>query len=330
MAEMTYRDALNAAMVQEMDRDDAVFLMGEEVAEYDGAYKVSRGMLERYGDRRVVDSPISELGFAGLCVGAAMVGLRPICEFMTFNFSFLALDQVINNAAKMLYMSNGRISVPIVFRGPTGAALQLSAQHSQACETYYVHAPGVKLVTPATPADAKGLLAAAIRDDDPVAVMEGELLYNVRGDVPDGEYVIPLGVADLKRSGDDVSIVTHGKMVHVALQAATALAREGIEADVLDLRSIRPLDVDAILETVARTNRVVYVEEGWPFAGVGAQIVALIQDEAFDHLDAPVVRVTQADIPIPYAKNLEQLAKPGVKGVVEACKKVLYLPAGSV
>ena len=326
MAEMTYRDALNAAMCQEMDRDDSVFLMGEEVAEYDGAYKVSRGMLDKYGDQRVVDSPISELGFAGLCVGAAMTGLRPICEFMTFNFSFLALDQVINAAAKTLYMSNGQIPVPIVFRGPSGAALQLSAQHSQACESYYVHAPGVKLVTPATPADAKGLLAAAIRDDDPVAVMEGELLYNVRGDVPDGEYVIPLGVADLKRSGGDVSIVTHGKMVHVALQAANLLAREDIEADVLDLRSIRPLDVDAILETVARTNRVVYLEEGWPFAGVGAQIVSLIQEEAFDDLDAPVVRVTQADIPMPYAKNLEQLAKPSVKSVVNACRQVLYLP----
>ena len=325
MAEMTYREALNAAMCQEMDRDDSVFLMGEEVAEYDGAYKVSRGMLARYGERRVVDSPISELGFAGLCVGAAMTGLRPICEFMTFNFSILALDQVINSAAKMLYMTNGAIPVPIVFRGPTGAALQLSAQHSQACETYYVHAPGVKLVTPATPADAKGLLAAAIRDDDPVAVMEGELLYNVRGEVPDGEHVVPLGVADLKRSGDDVSIVTHGKMVHVALQAARALARDGIEADVLDLRSIRPLDVDAILESVARTNRVVYLEEGWPFAGVGAQIVSLIQDEAFDDLDAPVARVTQADVPMPYAKNLEQLAKPGAKSVVEACRKVLYL-----
>ena len=327
MAEMTYREALNEAMCQEMDRDDSVFLMGEEVAEYDGAYKVSRGMLARYGERRVVDSPISELGFAGLCVGAAMTGLRPICEFMTFNFSILALDQVINSAAKMLYMTNGQVPVPIVFRGPTGAALQLSAQHSQACETWYVHAPGVKLVTPATPADAKGLLAAAIRDDDPVAVMEGELLYNVRGEVPDGEYVIPLGVADFKRSGDDVSIITHGKMVHVALQAARTLARDGIEADVLDLRSIRPLDVDAILESVARTNRAVYLEEGWPFAGVGAQIVSLIQEEAFDDLDAPVVRVTQADVPMPYAKNLEQIAKPDVKGVVEACRKVMYLPA---
>lgn len=324
MAEATYREALNAAMVQEMERDDSVFLMGEEVAEYDGAYKVSRGMLERFGDRRVVDSPISELGFAGLCVGAAMAGLRPICEFMTFNFSILALDQVINSAAKMLYMTNGQVPVPIVFRGPTGAALQLSAQHSQACETYYVHAPGVKLATPATPADAKGLLAAAIRDDDPVAVMEGELLYNVKGEVPDGEHVVPLGVADVKRAGDDVSIVTHGKMVHVALQAAAKLAREGVEAEVLDLRSVRPLDVDAILDTVAKTNRVVYVEEGWPFAGVGAQIAAMIQDEAFDHLDAPVARVTQADVPMPYAKNLEATAKPDAARVVAACHHVLY------
>ena len=329
MAETTYREALNAAMVQEMERDDSVFLMGEEVAEYDGAYKVSKGMLERFGDRRVVDSPISELGFAGLCVGAAMAGLRPICEFMTFNFSILALDQVINSAAKMLYTTNGQVPVPIVFRGPSGAALQLSAQHSQACETYYVHAPGVKLATPATPADAKGLLAAAIRDDDPVAVMEGELLYNVKGDVPDGEHVVPLGVADVKRAGDDVSIVTHGKMVHVALQAAVQLAREGVEAEVLDLRSVRPLDADAILDTVAKTNRVVYVEEGWPFAGVGAQIAAMIQDEAFDHLDAPVARVTQADVPMPYAKNLEAIAKPDAARVVAACNQVLYRNGGA-
>lgn len=326
MTKMTYREALNAAMVQEMERDDSVFLMGEEVAEYDGAYKVSKGMLERFGNKRVVDSPISELGFAGLCVGAAMSGLRPICEFMTFNFSILALDQVINSAAKMLYMTNGQINVPIVFRGPSGAALQLSAQHSQACETYYVHAPGVKVVTPGTPADAKGLLAAAIRDDDPVAVMEGELLYNVSGEVPDGEYVVPLGVADLKREGSDVSIITHGKMVHVALQAAIRLAKDGIEADVLDLRSIRPLDVDAVLATVAKTNRVVYLEEGWPFAGVGSQVVSLIQEEAFDDLDAPVLRVTQADVPMPYAKKLEQLAKPDVKRTVQACRRALYLP----
>jgi pyruvate dehydrogenase E1 component beta subunit len=324
MAEITYREALNQALAEEMDRDDSVFLMGEEVAEYDGAYKVSKGLHDRFGDLRVVDSPISELGFAGLGVGAAMVGLRPIIEFMTFNFSILALDQVLHSAAKMLYMSGGQINIPMVFRGPTGAALQLAAQHSQACETWYVHAPGIKVVTPATPADAKGLLKASIRDNDPVAFMEGELLYNVRGEVPEGEHVVPLGVADLKREGGDVSIITHGKMVHLALQSATKLAKEGIEADVLDLRSLRPLDVDAILATVRKTNRVVYLEEGWPYAGIGAQIVALIQEEAFDHLDAPVLRVTQADVPMPYAKNLEVLAKPSAQRVIDACKKVLY------
>jgi pyruvate dehydrogenase E1 component beta subunit len=265
-------------------------------------------MLDEFGPQRVVDTPISELGFAGLGVGAAMAGLRPIIEFMTFNFAFLALDQVINNAAKLHYMSDGQFDCPIVFRGPTGAALQLSAQHSQACETYYTHAPGCKVVTPGTPADAKGLLKAAIRDDDPVAFMEGELLYNLKGEVPDDDdFVIPLGVADLKREGSDVSIITHGKMIHVALQAAGKLEKEGIEADVLDLRTIRPLDMDAILETVAKTNRVVYVEEGWPYAGTGAQVVSMIQDEAFDHLDAPVKRVTQADVPMPYAKGLENL-----------------------
>ncbi len=329
MTEMTYRDALRAAMVQEMDRDDSVFLMGEEVAEYDGAYKVSKGMLERYGARRVVDAPISELGFAGLCVGAAMTGLRPICEFMTFNFSLLALDQVINSAAKMLYTTNGRINIPMVFRGPNGAALQLAAQHSQACETYYVHAPGVKVVAPATPRDAKGLLAAAIRDEDPVAVMEGELLYNVRGDVPDDEFVIPLGTADVKREGDDVSIIAHGKVVHTALQAAAKLDRDGVQARVLDLRSLRPLDVDAILETVAKTNRAVYIEEGWSYGGIGSQVVSLIQEHAFDELDAPVLRVSQADVPMPYAKGLEAIAKPTAARVVDACKRVLYLTQGA-
>ena len=324
MAEITYREALNQALAEEMDRDDSVFLMGEEVAEYDGAYKVSKGLLDKFGDLRVVDSPISELGFAGLGVGAAMVGLRPIIEFMTFNFSILALDQVLHSAAKMLYMSGGQINIPMVFRGPTGAALQLGAQHSQACETWYVHAPGMKLVTPATPADAKGLMKAAIRDNDPVIFMEGELLYNVRGEVPEGEHIVPLGVADLKREGAHVSIVTHGKMVHLGLQAAQKLSKEGIEADVLDLRSLRPLDMEAILTTVRKTNRMVYLEEGWPYAGVGAQITAMVQEEAFDHLDAPILRVTQADVPMPYAKNLEQLAKPNAQQVVEACKKVLY------
>jgi pyruvate dehydrogenase E1 component beta subunit len=325
MAEITYREALNQALREEMDRDDSVFLMGEEVAEYDGAYKVSKGLLDRFGDMRVVDSPISELGFAGLGVGAAMVGLRPVIEFMTFNFSILALDQVINSAAKIHYMSDGQISCPIVFRGPTGAALQLSAQHSQACETYYVHAPGVKVVTPATPADAKGLLKAAIRDEDPVAFMEGELLYNFKGEVPeDDDFVIPLGVADVKRDGEDVTILTHGKMVHVALQAALKLEKDGVSAEVVDLRSLRPLDMDTILASVKKTNRVVYLEEGWSYVGVGSQIVSLIQEEAFDHLDAPLLRCMQADIPMPYAKNLEQLAKPSAQHVIDACNRVLY------
>lgn len=327
MPEITYREALNQALAEELERDESVFLMGEEVGEYDGAYKVSKGLLERFGDRRIVDSPISELGFAGLGVGAAMVGLRPVVEFMTFNFSLLALDQVINSAAKTYYMTGGKIPIPIVFRGPTGAALQLSAQHSQACEIWYVHAPGVKLVTPGTAADAKGLLKAAIRDSDPVAVMEGELLYNVKGEVPDpedGDFVIPLGKADVKREGSDVSIITHGKMVHVAIQAAQKLAKDGVEAEVLDLRSLRPLDVEAILETVHKTNRAVYLEEGWPYAGIGAQITATIQEEAFDDLDAPVLRVTQADVPMPYAKNLERFAKPNADRVVKACNRVLY------
>lgn len=329
MAVKTYREALNDALREEMERDPDVFLMGEEVGLYNGAYKVSKGLLDLFGPKRVVDTPITELGFAGLGVGAAMVGLRPVIEFMTWNFSILAADQVLNSAAKMLYMSGGAFKCPIVFRGPTGAALQLAAQHSQALEGWYAHFPGLKIVTPATPADAKGLLKAAIRDDDPVAVFEGELLYALKGEVPDDEdFVIPLGVADLKREGSDVSIITHGKMLHVALQAAEVLAKDGIEADVLDLRSLRPLDMEAIEATIRKTNRAVYVEEGWPFAGVGAQIATLIQEETFDHLDAPILRVTQADVPMPYAKNLEKLAKPSVERVVEACNRVLYRKVG--
>ena len=325
MAVVTFREACNQALREEMERDDSVFLMGEEVAEYEGAYKVSRGLLDQFGERRVVDTPISELGFAGLGVGAAMLGLRPIIEFMTFNFSLLALDQVINTAAKWLYMSNGQIKIPIVFRGPNGAALQLAAQHSQACETYYVHAPGVKVVTPATPADAKGLLKASIRDDDPVAVMGGELLYNMKGEVPeDADFLVPIGKADVKREGEDVSIITHGKSVHVALQAAQQLEKDGVQVEVVDLRSIRPLDAQTVLASVRKTNRAVYLEEGWGFAGVGSQVVSLIQEEAFDWLDAPVLRVSQADVPMPYAKSLEQLAKPSADRVVQACNRVLY------
>ena len=325
MAVITYREALNQALAEEMERDPDVFLMGEEVGLYNGAYKVSKGLHERFGDMRVVDTPITELGFAGLGVGAAMLGLRPVIEFMTFNFAMLATDQVFNSAAKVLYMSGGQFRCPIVFRGPTGAALQLSAQHSQALEANYAQFPGLKIVTPGTPADAKGLLKAAIRDNDPVAFFEGELLYAMKGEVPDGaDFVIPLGVAEVKREGSDVSIITHGKMINVCLQAATQLEKDGVKAEVLDLRSLRPLDVDAILATVAKTNRAVYVEEGWAFAGIGAQVVDIISDEAFDDLDAPVARVYQADVPMPYAKGLEKAAKPTVDRVVAACHKVMY------
>jgi pyruvate dehydrogenase E1 component beta subunit len=325
MAVMMYREALNAALAEEMERDPNVFLMGEEVGRYNGAYKVSKGLLDRFGEMRVVDTPITELGFAGLGVGAAILGLRPVIEFMTFNFSMLALDQVLNGAAKVLYMSGGQFNCPIVFRGPTGAALQLSAQHSQAMESTYAHYPGLKICTPATPADAKGLLKSAIRDNDPVVVMEGELLYAMKGEVPDDEdFIVPLGVAEVKREGTDVSIITHGKVVHTALQTAKLLEKDGISAEVLDLRSLRPLDVEAILRSVHKTNRAVYLEEGWPFVGIGSQIVDIVQREAFDFLDAPVLRVTQADVPMPYAKGLEKAAKPSAGSVADACRQVLY------
>ena len=324
MAILTYRDALNAALREEMRRDPDVFLMGEEVGVYQGAYKVSRGLLEEFGPMRVVDTPITELGFAGVGVGAAMAGLRPVIEFMTWNFALLAIDQLINSAAKMRYMSGGQVGVPAVFRGPGGAALQLGAQHSQAFESYYAHIPGLKVVMPATPADAKGLLKSAIRDDDPVVFIEGEMLYNTKGEVPEGEYAIPLGQADVKHSGGDVTIVCHSKTVSVALKAAEQLAGEGIEADVVDLRTIRPLDHETVLESVGRTHRCVVVEEGWPFAGVGAQVVDVIQREAFDELDAPVVRVSGADVPMPYNKHLEKAAKVDPGKVVEAVGRVLY------
>lgn len=325
MAVMTYRDALNAALREELQRDPDVFLMGEEVAEYDGAYKVSRGLLKEFGPRRVVDTPIAELGFAGIGVGAAMTGLRPIVEFMTWNFALLAIDQVVNSAAKIRYMSGGQIGCPIVFRGPGGAALQLAAQHSQSFESWYAHIPGLKVVMPATAADAKGLLKSAIRDDNPVVFIEGEMLYNVKGEVPDEEYLTPLGRADRKREGGDVSIICHGKTVAVALKAAEQLAKDGVEADVIDLRTIRPLDTDAILASVGRTNRVVVAEEGWSFAGVGAQVVDVIQREAFDQLDAPVLRVTGADVPMPYNKLLERAAKVDPAKIVAAARRVLYL-----
>ena len=327
MAVITYRDALGQALREEMQRDPDVFLMGEEVAEYNGAYKVSRGLLDEFGPMRVVDTPIAELGFAGIGVGSAMVGLRPVIEMMTWNFALLAIDQIVNAAAKVRYMSGGQIGCPIVFRGPGGAALQLAAQHSQAFESFYAHVPGLKVVMPATPADAKGLLKSAIRDDNPIVFIEGEMLYNTKGEVPEGEYTTPLGVADVKRPGRDVTIICHSKTVAVALKAAEQLAGEGIEAEVLDLRTIRPLDTEAILSSVARTHRCVVAEEGWPFAGVGAQVVDLVQREIFDELDAPVIRVTGADVPMPYNKALEKAAKADPAKTVAAVKRVLYVEA---
>jgi pyruvate dehydrogenase E1 component beta subunit len=326
MAILTYRDALNQALREEMQRDDRVFLMGEEVAQYNGAYKVSKGLLDEFGPMRVVDTPIAELGFAGVGVGASMVGLRPVIEFMTWNFALLALDQVVNAAAKMLYMSNGQFKMPMVFRGPNGAALQLSAQHSQAWESWLAHIPGLKVIAPGTPADAKGLLKAAIRDDNPVVFLEGEMLYNTKGEVDENpDLVIPIGKAELKREGEHCSIITHGKMVLVALQAADALKKDGINVDVVDLRTIRPMDVEAIQTSVRKTNRAVVVEEGWELAGIGAQVVDYIQRDCFDDLDAPVVRVHQADVPMPYAKNLEKLAKPDAAKTIAAVKRVMYI-----
>jgi pyruvate dehydrogenase E1 component subunit beta len=325
MPVITYRDALHDALQEEMQRDDRVFLIGEEVGVYHGAYKVSKGLLEEFGEMRVVDTPITELGFAGLGVGAAMVGLRPIVEFMTWNFALLALDQVVNVAAKMLYMSGGQFNIPIVFRGPNGAALQLAAQHSQAWESWLAHIPGLKVIAPGTPYDAKGMLKSAIRDENPVCVLEGEMLYNIKGEVPDAEYLIPLGKADLKHEGEHCSIITSGKMVHVALQAAERLAKEGINLDVVDLRTVRPMDVEAIGESVKKTNRAVVLEEGWEIAGIGAQVVDYIQRDCFDFLDAPVIRVHQADVPMPYAKNLERAAKPDAAKTVAAVRKVMYL-----
>jgi pyruvate dehydrogenase E1 component beta subunit len=325
MAIITYREALNQALRDEMQRDDRVFLMGEEVGEYQGAYKVSKGLLQEFGEMRVVDTPITELGFAGVGVGAAMVGLRPVIEFMTWNFALLALDQVVNAAAKLLSMSGGQYNVPIVFRGPNGAALQLSAQHSQAWEGWLAHIPGLKVVAPGTPYDAKGLLKSAIRDDNPVIVLEGEMLYNTKGEVPDGDYTIPIGRAQVKRAGDHCTLVTYGKMVLVAQQSADALAKENISVEIVDLLSLRPMDVETISKSVQKTNRAVVLEEGWEICGIGAQVVDFIQRDCFDDLDSPVIRVHQADVPMPYAKNLERAAKPDLGKTIAAIKKVLYV-----
>jgi pyruvate dehydrogenase E1 component beta subunit len=328
MPELMYREALNQALAEEMERDSRVFLMGEEVGRYNGAFKVSQGLLDRFGSARVVDAPISELGFAGLGTGAAMVGLRPVIEMMTWNFAILAMDQIVNNAAKLRHMSGGQLRCPIVFRGPTGIGGRLSSQHSQSLEAQYAHFPGLKVVAPGTPRDAKGLLKSAIRDENPIMMFEHEKLYSVKGEVPEGEYTVPIGQADLKREGGHVSLITWGRQVHFALAAAEALARDGIEADVLDLLTLRPLDEARILETVKKTNRVVLVEENWAFVGIGASVVDLIQHQAFDFLDAPIERVTQLPVSISYAANLEAAAEPSVPRIVEAVNKVLYRKEG--
>jgi pyruvate dehydrogenase E1 component beta subunit len=320
------REALNQALREEMLRDENVFLMGEEVAAYEGAYKVTKGLLAELGDKRVIDTPITELGFAGLGVGAAMAGLRPIVEFMTFNFSILATDQIINSAAKMLYMSGGQFKIPIVFRGPGGSAFQVSSQHSQAIESWFAYFPGLKVVMPSTPADAKGLLKSAIRDDDPVIFIEQERMYGNKGEVPDDiDFLVPLGVADVKREGKDATIVARSLMVPVALKAAEVLEKQGVSCEVIDPRTIRPLDIGTIIESVKKTNRVVVAEESHPFCGVGAEIASEITERAFDYLDAPVKRVSGADVPMPYAKNLEERAIPGVEQIVAAVREVAYM-----
>lgn len=325
MRTIQFREALNEAMSEEMRRDPNVFLMGEEVAEYDGAYKVSKGMLGEFGAKRVIDTPISELGFTAIGVGAAMNGLRPIIEFMTWNFAILAADQIINHAAKMLQMSGGQYHVPIVFRGGNGSAGQLAATHSQSFEAMYFNIPGLKVVTVSNPYDAKGLLKAAIRDNDPVLFMESERMYGDKGEVPDGEYLLPIGKADIKRKGKDVTIVSFGKMMKVALQAAEELVKEGVEAEVIDLRTIRPMDHETILESVKKTNRIVVVDENWPLGSVASEIAYRVQKDAFDHLDAPVLRINQADTPLPFAPNLIEASLPNAAKVVKAVKEVMYL-----
>ena len=322
---MTVREALRDAMAEEMRRDDSVFLMGEEVGAYQGAYKVSQGLLEEFGDKRVIDTPITEHGFAGVGVGAAFAGLKPIVEFMTFNFAMQAMDHIINSAAKTRYMSGGQMASPMVFRGPNGAASRVGAQHSQCYASWYAHVPGLKVVAPYTAADAKGLLKAAIRDPNPVIVLENEMLYGQSGEVPDDpDFVLPFGKARIERPGKDVTIVSFSRMVQVALEAADQLAKEGIEAEVINLRSLRPLDIDTIVQSVKKTNRIVSAEEGWPVAGIGSEIAAMMMEHAFDYLDAPLVRVAGIDVPMPYAANLEQLALPQASHIVAAVKSVSY------
>ena len=324
MAQITMREALNQAMREEMRKDDRVFLLGEEVGQYQGAYKITQGLLQEFGEWRVRDTPIAEEAIAGVAVGAAFVGMRPIAEMMTFNFSILALDQIVNHAAKYRYMSGGQIRCPMVMRGPSGAAAQVAAQHSQALESWYAHVPGLVVVMPSTPKDAKGLLKSAVRDDNPVIFMENEVLYNLKGEVPEEEFTIPLGLGEVKRVGKDVTIVAWSRSTQFALQAADLLAKDGVEAEVVDPRTLRPLDEDVIFDSVRKTNRCVVVEEGWRYAGFGAEIADRVQRGCFDDLDAPVIRVTAADVPMPYSRMLEKAYLPQPEKVVDAVKQVLY------
>jgi pyruvate dehydrogenase E1 component beta subunit len=320
----TMREALRDAMAEEMSRDPDVFLIGEEVAQYQGAYKISQGLLDKFGDKRVIDTPITEQGFAGIGVGAAMAGLKPIVEFMTWNFAMQAIDQIVNSAAKTLYMSGGQMGCPIVFRGPNGAAARVAAQHSQCYSAWYAHVPGMKVVAPSNPADAKGLLKAAIRDPNPVLVLENEILYGAHGPVPKGEWIVPIGKARIARAGNHVTVVSFARGMVYALDAAEQLAGEGIEAEVIDLRTLRPLDLATVIESVKKTNRLVTVEEAWPVCSVGSEVCAQVAIQAFDYLDAPPAKVSGADVPMPYAANLERLALPTTAQVVEAVKSVCY------
>ncbi|WP_034061297.1 pyruvate dehydrogenase complex E1 component subunit beta [Lacinutrix jangbogonensis] len=324
MKTIQFREAICEAMSEEMRRDESIYLMGEEVAEYNGAYKASKGMLDEFGAKRVIDTPIAELGFAGIAIGSTMTGCRPIVEYMTFNFSLVGIDQIINNAAKIRQMSGGQLKCPIVFRGPTGSAGQLGATHSQAFESWFANTPGLKVVVPSNPYDAKGLLKAAIRDDDPVIFMESEQMYGDKGEVPEGEYTIPLGVAEIKREGTDVTIVSFGKIIKEAYKAADELAKEGISCEIIDLRTVRPLDKEAILKSVKKTNRLVVLEEAWPFGNVSTDITYMVQAEAFDYLDAPVVKINTADTPAPYSPVLLAEWLPDYTEVIKAVKKVMY------
>jgi pyruvate dehydrogenase E1 component beta subunit len=324
MKEVQFREALREAMSEEMRRDGSVFLMGEEVAEYNGAYKVSQGMLDEFGAKRIIDTPIAELGFAGIGVGASMNGLRPIVEFMTWNFAILAADQIINSAAKMLQMSGGQFHCPIVFRGGNGQAGQLAATHSQSFEAFYAHVPGLKVITPSTPYDAKGLLKSAIRDENPVVFLESEKMYGDKGEIPEDEYLIPIGKADIKRAGTDITLVTFGKIIKVAHAAAAELEKEGISCEIIDLRTVRPIDYDSVVDSVKKTNRCLVVEESWPLASISSEIAYHVQRYAFDYLDAPVMRVTQTDTPFAFSPTLIDEALPNVPRIIQAIKALLY------